>query len=333
MFKTSKFRHRKRIGLIFNDSHKVADNSSTIQVPQSSTVICHSCHKDKVESPTFNGNDKWDTFISLFEKVAEINQWEGSDRCKRLMVALRGSALEYVDTLQLKVTKDFDQLKAALASRFGVTSNESLYRVKFKVRRRRENESSDRFIQDLQYLAERAYPTEKGEIYHRLIVEQFIDGIGSKECKNYLQLNLNLCQETESKLIQEVLKYAHNYESVMGRADHVRKPYEGNANTFRQNDETRPKTPSQRPSQVSRTEHQSGNRHQRNPSKIVCYHCSGEGHIASRCPLKQEQEKAGKLKQATLAANRVAIDLKRPQSVSIGSTPVISESPINTIKR
>ena len=74
------------------------------------------------------------------------------------MIALRGTALEFVDTLQLKVSKDYDLLKSALAQRFGITSNVALYRVKFKGRRRQENETLDKFIQELQYLAERAYP-------------------------------------------------------------------------------------------------------------------------------------------------------------------------------
>ena len=157
----------RALDLMFNSEHVPTHTAPS--AAQDARANCpHACNKDKVETHTFNGRDKWDTFISLFEKVAEINNWEGSDKCKGLMVALRGSALEFVDTLQFKVTKDFEQLKAALASRFGVTSNVSLYRVKFKGRRRNENETLDHFMQDLQYLAERAYPTEKGEIYHRL---------------------------------------------------------------------------------------------------------------------------------------------------------------------
>lgn len=265
--------------------------SSTIKGVQTDTMICHSCKKDTVDTPTFNGKEKWDTFISLFEKVAEINNWENAAKCKRLMVALRGNALEFVDTLQLKVTKDFDLLKSALAKRFGVMSNESLYRVKFKGRRRNENETLDRYIQDLQYLAERAYPTEKGTIYHRLIVEQFIEGIGNKECKNYLQLNLNICQETDSGLIQEVLKYAHNYESVMGNSDRIRKPSEETANALKQNANNQPR-PLMQNAPYNRGGYPNGNSswNRRGSSPIICFRCSGEGHIASRCPLNEQKE-------------------------------------------
>ena len=207
-----------------------------------SPLSCHSCKKDDVDPPTYNGKEKWDTFISLFEKVADLNEWDNANKCKRLMISLRSNALEFVDTLQFKITKDYDSLKSSLAQRFGVTSNESLYRLKFKSRRRNENETIDWFIQDLQYLAERAFPNERGPIYHRLIVEQFIEGIGNKDYKNYLQLNLKMCKENDRGLLQEVLKYAHNDEAVMGKPDRVRKPYEDTANAIKPHYNSRQQT-------------------------------------------------------------------------------------------
>ena len=97
------------------------------------------------------------------------------------------------------------------------------------------NSTVDKFIQELQYLAERAYPNERGSIYYRLIVEQFVDGIGNCECKNSLQLNLNMCKETESGLLHEVLKFAHTFKSVMGQPERARKPYNETANAINQN--------------------------------------------------------------------------------------------------
>lgn len=294
---TPNITHVSETGLPFNQMQYVSDNMinntqrpvNSIPLPsqtvtQPTALNCHSCHKNRVDPPTYNGKEKWDTFISLFEKVSDINKWDGSEKCKRLLVSLRGSALEFADTLQLRITKDFDLLKDALAGRFGIASNESLYRVKFKGRRRNANESLDKFMQELQYLAERAYPNEKGEIYYRLIIEQFMDGINNKECKNYLRLNLNMCQTTDNGLIQEVLKYAHNYESVMGRSDQIQKPNNDTTNAVRQDNDS--KTKQQNTKQYQGNKNQ-GNNYQR---KIICFHCSAEGHIASRCPLKQAQE-------------------------------------------
>ena len=258
---------------------------SEVKQPHAQSILkCeHSCKPKEVEAPTFNGKEKWDTFISLFQKVAELNKWDNTARCERLLVALRGSALEFVDTLQLKVAKDYDLLKQALAQRFGITSNEALYRVKFKGRRRNNNETLDKYIQDLQYLAERAYPSERSSIYHRLIVDQFIEGIGNRDCKQYLQLNLNLYKENDSSLIQEVLKYAHNYESVMGSCDRIRKPYEdNNTNVIKPNDTS---LRDQKNGKGNSNGHKEG---RREPSKIICFKCAQEGHIATRCPLNQQ---------------------------------------------
>ena len=137
-----------------------------VPIIHTQVVILDSCKKDDVDPrtpppPTYNDKEKWDTFISLFEKVANLNEWDNTNKYKRLMISLRSNALEFVDTLQFKVTKDYDSFESSLAQRFGVTSNESLYRLKFKSKRRNENETIDRFIQDLHYLAERAFPNER----------------------------------------------------------------------------------------------------------------------------------------------------------------------------
>ena len=51
----------------------------------------------------------------LFEKDAEINKWEISYKCKRLIVALKGNALEVVHTLQSNSGKSFwDDIKWVL---------------------------------------------------------------------------------------------------------------------------------------------------------------------------------------------------------------------------
>lgn len=87
-----------------------------------------------------------------------MNERDTGKKFKRLMISLRGNALEFVDTLQLKVT----MIPAnSLAQRFGITSNETLYRLKFKTRRRYDKESLDKLIQDLRYLAEKSIPKGK----------------------------------------------------------------------------------------------------------------------------------------------------------------------------
>ena len=114
-----------------------------------------------------------------------------------------------------------------------------------------------------------------------------MDGIGNRECKNYLQLNLNMCKETESGLLHEVLKFADNFESVMGQPERARKPYNEMANTIQQNQNYQSETKYRNESRREHTYNRPNN-DRRGLSKIICFRCGHEGHIASRCPTNEQ---------------------------------------------
>ena len=62
------------------------------------------CNYDKVATPTYTGygdEQKWHNFISLFEKVCDLNEYDTETRCKQFLISLKDEALEFVDSLHV----------------------------------------------------------------------------------------------------------------------------------------------------------------------------------------------------------------------------------------
>ena len=177
------------------------------------------CHSSDIETPTFSGShdtEKWHNFISLFEKVCKINGFDTETKRLHLLACLRGDALEFADILELRIAKDYDLLKAALAKRFSISVNESFYRQQFKNRNRLENETLEQYLQELWYLAEHAFRDDctNSNILYLLIGDQFISGIQNESLKMHLSLNRIHYGNNGPSMLKDMLKDAELYETL-----------------------------------------------------------------------------------------------------------------------
>ena len=69
-------------------------------------------------------------------------------------------ALEFVNSLQVRVTKSYDLLKTALAERFSLAPDEHVLHSQFKCRSQNKDEPLEIFFQELRYIPERAVSNE-----------------------------------------------------------------------------------------------------------------------------------------------------------------------------
>ena len=136
--------------------------------------------------PLFDASGRWESFIACFEKVAEFNDWNQYTKCRRLIISLRGDAVEYLDTLTHRQTKDYTLLKHALSQRFSEHVNPFVYEQKFYARCKQRNETFAQYSRALQSLAEKALPKEHGNLYYRLVCHQFIQGLPDRAMMNQL---------------------------------------------------------------------------------------------------------------------------------------------------
>ena len=137
-----------------------------------------------VQKPTiFDGRSSWEAYVTQFEIVAEINQWDGPDKAAFLATSLRGPALTVLSNLPSESRVHYPSLLAALESRFGNKRESELHRMKLRNRVRRRDETLPELAEDIERLARLAYPEAPIEVLETLTKDQFIDALYDDEIR------------------------------------------------------------------------------------------------------------------------------------------------------
>ena len=217
-FKSPSFRSESNFKHFENQPvHKDASKTSQLR----GFSLCDNiCNYDKVATPTYTGygdEQKRHNFISLFEKVCDLNEYDTETRCKQLLISLRDEALEFADSLLVKDTKDYTCLKSALADRFSIRDDKANFLAQFKSRHQHLNESIETFLQDLWHSAERAFPevNNSSDSFYLIIADKFIAGLINMETKKHLLLNRFQYNNKGADMLKDLLNAAMLYETVM----------------------------------------------------------------------------------------------------------------------
>ena len=202
------------------ENQPVHQNASTTSKCRCFSLCDNICNYDKVATPTYTGygdEQKWHNFISLFEKVCDLNEYDTETRRKQLLVSLRDEALEFVDSLLVKNTKDYTRLKSALADRFSIGEDKANFLAQFKSRDQHLNESIETFLQDLWHLAERAFPeaSNSSDSFFLIIADKFIAGLINMETRKHLLLNKFQYNNNGADMLKDLLNAAMLFETVM----------------------------------------------------------------------------------------------------------------------
>ena len=137
-----------------------------------------------VQKPAeFDGRLSWEAYITQFQIVAEINQWEDAEKAAFLATSLRGQALTVLSNLPPESRKNFQSLLTALESRFGNKRQSELHRMKLRNRIRRRDETLPEVAEDIERLARLAYPDAPVDVLETLTKDQFIDALIDEELR------------------------------------------------------------------------------------------------------------------------------------------------------
>lgn len=124
--------------------------------------------------PKFNEEDP-DIFFTLFERIAELQDWSEENRVLLLQCVLTGKAQLVFFALSKEDCQDYDQIKSAVLKAYECVPE--AYRQQFMACKREQKQSHLEFVQDLRKYFTRWYTaldiTSFDELVQLMILEQF----------------------------------------------------------------------------------------------------------------------------------------------------------------
>jgi hypothetical protein len=101
--------------------------------------------KENVQVEKYD-DQKWDLedYLTHFEMVANLNEWNDRDKAQRLVINLRGSIQKLLGGLTLNQLNDFNALKQELYQRFSPREREDVYKCEFREHKRKARTKCER---------------------------------------------------------------------------------------------------------------------------------------------------------------------------------------------
>ena len=133
-----------------------------------------------------------DTWIEVMKLYFEEESLSKKQECSALTSNLEGIALNCVMAKRANERDSARKIFDILLNRFGsgVQGHQAI--VKFEKRRQRDDESIDKFLDDLELLRRRSNPDERISERNLAIASKFMDGVKSEELKTMLATHFTL---------------------------------------------------------------------------------------------------------------------------------------------
>ena len=129
----------------------------------------------------FTGEGEWTQWIYHFENIAAVNEWNDAKKLLWLKARLTGRAQLAFQHASTEIQEDYDRLKQAMKDRFEPESRKGRYQAEFQTRRKKPSEGWADFAQDLQSLADKAFPHLQGEARDQLALTHYLSQIDNAQ--------------------------------------------------------------------------------------------------------------------------------------------------------
>ena len=133
-----------------------------------------------------------DTWIEVMKLHFEEDSLSKKQECSALTSNLEGTALNCVMAKRANERDSARNIFDILLNRFGSGLQGHQAMVKFEKRRQRDDESIDKFLDDLELLRRRSNPDERISERNLAIASKFMDGVKSEELKTMLATHFTL---------------------------------------------------------------------------------------------------------------------------------------------
>jgi thymidylate synthase len=119
--------------------------------------------------------------LKHFEAVANWNEWTTKQKAKQLVMSFDGEALKLLGEFSEEVLADYGKVVAELNRRYDPAERAQAWKIEFRNRIRRANESIIQLAQALRRLALKAFPNMRASAQEQWVLDQFSLGLGSVE--------------------------------------------------------------------------------------------------------------------------------------------------------
>ncbi|ESO12076.1 hypothetical protein HELRODRAFT_158491 [Helobdella robusta] len=157
--------------------------------------------------PAFDGEMSWNVYKTQFEAAATSNCWNGKERATALILALRGSAAEVLQTIPAESHFNYEVLVSALDLRYGEEHMKQIYRSQLRNRTQRSGESIQQLAQDIERLTLLSYPTSDPEHRDETALDTFIKALRDSELKQSLVLS-------DKRKLKDAVAHSLTFESA-----------------------------------------------------------------------------------------------------------------------
>ena len=255
----------------------------------------------------FTGDGEWTQWIYHFENTAAVNEWNNAKKLLWLKARLTGRAQLALQHLPEETRESYDGVKQAMQDRFEPPSRKGRYQVEFHARRKVQAKGWANFAQDLQNLADKAFPHLQAEARDQLALTHYLAQIENPQLafsvKQQKPANLDAAVsatlEMESYLPSKLMTARTDLEGSTKTdtvtAASTKEDLESTSHLMKQLLERMGRMEVElhqsKQIQLSRRKTDSNSQPQRKPP-VVCWNCNRPGHIARNCRLQPPQGNA-----------------------------------------
>ena len=252
------------------------DEHASRRRPRHHRSLSQRRHNRKQRDPEkFDGQKiEWPDYHKHFETVANWNGWSLREMAMQLVMSLQGEALMALGDLPDEIQTDYRALVSELTRRFNPAERETAYRVEFRNRYRRSNETAMQFGYALKRLANKAFPSMTLSAQEQWVMDQFVAGLSNHDLRKHVQFG-------HPKSLNEAISLAIEYEAFDSSSkDKVRKPISGEICQFEASGGNN----------AGRYYNNQSSQERRNDA---CFYCKEIGHYKRDCPKLRRKYNAG----------------------------------------
>ena len=233
-----------------------------------------------LKAPTYDGQTTWTMYHRQFEAAAAANGWTDQEKAAALVIALRGPALELLQTIPAAQQQEYQTLVAALDRRYGDQHRRQLYQAQIKTRLQRSGESLQEFEADLRRLVHLAYPEAPEGFREELAAQCFISGLRDNELQRALQISRF---STSSEALVRALEIEAAFSAIPRPKIRSVTVEEQPESTHRSLEEMCRKFDKLCELLINKGVNNNQTENQRRSQDIRCYRCGRNGHIKRDC--------------------------------------------------